>query len=208
MGFDFLPAIFIGGILFVIVCLLAGYLTPGYSHTQQSISELGESSAVCGWLVRWVGFVPLGLSFIVFANQTIYLFSTYMPIVFFVLIGLAILIAGIFPTDPDNRRDTTSGKMHASAVITLLLFLSAAPFMFSIPAIYENPPSGWFLIFSFLMGMLTLTFLVFSLKGLFKRLISPLHEMLGFQQRLLLLLHYIWWFVFSRILAEDHTLLS
>jgi hypothetical protein len=61
-----------------------------------------------------------------------------------ILIGLAILFAGIFPTDPDNRRDTMSGKIHASAVISLLLLLSAAPFTFSVSALYRNPPAEWF----------------------------------------------------------------
>jgi hypothetical membrane protein len=64
------PAIFIGGCLFFIAILIAGHFTPGYSHKRQSISELGMSGSVYGSLVRWVGFTPLGLSFILFSCQS------------------------------------------------------------------------------------------------------------------------------------------
>lgn len=211
MGFDFVPAIFIGGILFLILILFFGWLTPGYSHVRQSISELGESNAVYGPLVRWVGFVPLGISFIVFADQANYLFSSYVSTVLFILIGLSIIVAGMFPTDPDNRRDTLSGKIHASSVIVLLLLLSAAPFIFSISALYRDPPEGRFLVFSFLMGVLLLIFLVHSSTDIFLRLKASFRKssdafkdspkiLPGLQQRILLFIHYIWWFVFIQVL--------
>ena len=212
MEIDPVPAIFIGGSLFLLAVLLAGYLTPGYSHTKQSISELGMPGADYGWLVRWLGFVPLGLSFMVFAFQSGGLFTNLVPSVLFFFIGLAILVAGIFPTDPNNRRDTPSGRIHASAVIALLLLLSAAPFIFSVSFLYGSPPPGWFLVFSFLMGVLLLIFLLLSsnsiylrLKALFQRTSDALEEthqpLPGLQQRLLLSLHYIWWFVFSQVLT-------
>jgi len=219
LGFDSIPAIWIGGCLFVIAVLLAGYLTPDYSHAHQSISELGTPRAPYGWLVRWAGFVPLGLSFVLFSCQSGGLFSNHIPSVLFILTGLAVLFAGIFPTDPDNRRDTGSGKIHASAVIALLLLLGVAPFTFSISALYRNPPAGWFLVFSFLMGMLVLIFLVLSSNGVYRRLVSLFQRisgrfekcsflMPGLHQRLLLSLHYIWWFVFSQVLADVYQLLS
>ncbi|HAV77171.1 MAG TPA: hypothetical protein DCX53_07445 [Anaerolineae bacterium] len=206
-----MSAIIIGGCLFLAIILISGRLTPGYSHTQQSISELGMFGTVYGRLVRWVGFVPLGLSFMAFAFQSGGLFTNLVPSILFFFIGLAILFAGIFPTDPENRRDTIRGKIHASAVIALLLLLSASPFMFSISAIYKNPPSEKFLVFSFLMGLLLLTFLILSSNGnsvrlgvLFQK--APTESeinwqpLLGLQQRLLLFLHFIWWFVFFQIL--------
>lgn len=212
MQFDSVPAIIIGGSLFLAVILFAGHRTPGYSHTRQSISELGMSGAAFGWLVRWMGFVPLGLSFILFACQSVSLFSNHIPFTLFLATGLSILFAGIFPTDPDNRRDTPSGKIHASAVIVLLLLLSASPFTFSTASLHRNPPAEWFLVFSFVMGMPVLIVLALSSNGiasrwapLFQRTLQP---MPGFQQRLLVALHYIWWSVFSRVLAGDYPLFS
>lgn len=209
-----MPALVIGGCLFLAVILLAGYFTPGYSHVRQSISELGISGSVYGLLVRWVGFVPLGLSFILFADQSSGLFISQIPVVLIALTGLAILFAGIFPTDPDNRRDTISGKIHAGAVISLLLLLGATPFTFSVSALYRNPSVGWFSIFSFSMGILTLALLIFSsinmnrlLVVLFQKTQGGVEKSqrlsLGLQQRLLLSLHFIWWSVFIRVLADD-----
>ncbi|HSM70574.1 MAG TPA: DUF998 domain-containing protein [Anaerolineales bacterium] len=209
-----MPAIIIGGCLFFISILIAGHFTPGYSHKQQSISELGISGSVYGLLVRWLGFVPLGLSFILFACQSGGLFTNQFPFVLIILIGLAILCAGIFPTDPDNRRDTISGKIHASAVISLLLLLSAAPFTFSVSAFYNDPPAGWFLNFSLLVGILVLGFFIISSIDMnwlsaviFQKSRDRIEEnwqlLLGMQQRLLLSFHCIWWFVFSLVLTGD-----
>jgi hypothetical protein len=157
-----------------------------------------------------VGFIPLGLSFLAFARQSGKWFSTSIPLTFFLLTGLSIMLAGIFPTDPENRRETVSGKVHAAAVIVLMLLLSAAPFMFSIPALYRNPPPGWFLVFSAVMGILVSILVAFSSNEtrarhiiLFQRILHPVP---GLLQRLVLSLDYIWWFVFSQVLAGEYHL--
>jgi hypothetical protein len=207
--FHIVPAILIGGGLFVAVILVAGYLTPGYSHARQSISELAAPGTPAHWLVRWMGFVPLGLSFLFFAIQSGRWFSTSIPSALFLLIGLSIMLAGIFSTDPENRRDSASGKIHAGAVIVLLLLLSAAPFTFSIASLYKIPPPEWFLAFSFVMGILVSILVAPSSNDvlarglmLFQRTSNPV---LGLLQRLVLILHAIWWLVFSQILAgESH----
>jgi len=211
-GIEWLPAIWFGGCLFGLSILLAGYLTAGYSHVHRSLSELAATTAPYSWLVRWVGFIPLGLSFVLFARQTKDLFSSYVPSAIFLLIGLAIFIAGIFPTDPNNRRDTLPSKIHAIAVITLLFLLSLAPFTFSVSVLYRNPPAGWFLDFSLLMGILVLVFFVLLLNDVCPQL-AALHQKLlgafikawypmqGLHQRLLLSLYFVWWAVFSLVLT-------
>lgn len=210
MQFHTVPAILIGGGVFIAVILVAGYLTPGYSHARQSISELAAPGTRCRSLVRWVGFIPLGLSFIVFARQSGSWFSTPLTSALFLLTGLSIVLAGIFPTDPENRRETVSGKIHAAAVIVLMLLLSAAPFTFSIPTLYRNPPPGWFLVFSSVMGILVSILVAFSSNEtrarhllLFQR---TWHPVPGLVQRLVLTLDYIWWFVFSQVLAAEYHL--
>jgi hypothetical membrane protein len=191
---DWFPAIWFGGMLFAISVLLAGHLTSGYSHRYQSISELAERSSPYAWLVRWIGFVPLGLSFVLFSRQTRDLFSNQIPSISFRLMGIAILLAGIFPTDPQNRRDTLSGKIHAIAVIALMILLSLAPFLFSISSLYRNHPAQRFFDFSFSMGMLALVFLAF-MPNSDRPIRAAVH------QRILLALHCVWWFVFSVVLA-------
>ena len=209
---DWFPAIWFGGSLFGLSILLAGYLRAGYSHVHQSISELGTTGTPYSWLVRWVGFMSLGSSFVLFAHQTRDLFSSYAPSVIFLLTGLAVLISGIFPSDPNNRRDTLSGKGHALAVITLLFLLNLAPFTFSISTLYRTPPAEWFSVFSLLMGILTLGFLgilpnfdsplILALhRRILGRLIVNWYPLHGLHQRLLLAMHFLWWLVFSRILT-------
>jgi hypothetical protein len=209
MQFHAAPAILIGGCLFLAVILIAGYFTPGYSHARQSVSELAAPGARFRWLVRWVGFVPLGFSFALFAFQSRSWFSNALPSALFLLTGLAIVVAGVFPTDPENRRDTVSGKIHAGAVIVLLLLLSAAPFLFSISALHKNPPPGWFLVFSSGMGLLISVLAIPSTSDVLTRqimLLQRTNPVPGLPQRLLLILDYIWWFVFSQILAAEYHL--
>ena len=192
---------------------MAGYLTPGYSHVHQSISELAARNAPYSWLIRWMGFVPLGLSFVLFARQSGDLFSNSIPSVVFHLTGIVIIIAGIFPTDPHNRQETISGKVHAIAIISLLFLLSISPFLFSISALYRSPPDRWFLVFSFLMGILILGFftalpngslpqLVVFHRKIFGGFIEIWYHIQGLHQRLILSMFGIWWFVFSVTLIE------
>lgn len=209
------PAVWLGGILFVVSILLAGHCTPGYSHLHQSISELGGRGAPCSRLVRWAGFVPFGLSFALFSLQAHDVFLNPYPSVLFLLIGFAIFLAGIFPTDPHNRRDTFSGKVHANAVMLLLFLLSLAPFALAFSALYRNPPADRFFIFSISMGMLGVGFLLTITKSGSQVPAAGLHQkargefvndwraLQGLHQRILLTLHSVWWLVFTIVLSRQ-----
>jgi hypothetical membrane protein len=202
------PAVWFGTLLFCVVILLAGYLNPGYSHIHQAISELGASNAAHAWMVRWLGFIPLGVSFIVFAAQSRKTFFNNLPYLLFLLTGIAIIMTGIFPTDPHGRRDTFSGIVHAMVGISLLSILSITPLLLAFPRLYRIPPQCWVFAFSFLMGILILILFVMLPNGISPQLIAfhqkilggyfeiwyPMH---GLHQRLLLLLYFIWLFTFS-----------
>jgi hypothetical membrane protein len=206
------PAVWYCAILFCTIIFFAGFLTPGYSHIRQAISELGAPNAPYDWVVRWLGFVPLGMSFILYAFQSRRLFSNNLPFYLFLFIGIAIILAGVFPTDPKGRRDTVSGMIHAIAGITLLVFLSITPLVMTFRRLFRTPPQGWLVTFSFIMGILVTIFFVMLPNGISPQLVSfhqkilgdyfdvwyPLH---GLHQRLLLFLYFIWLFVFSRSIA-------
>jgi len=208
------PAVWYGAILFSIVILLAGYLTPNYSHIHQAISELGAPNALYDWAVRGLGFIPLGISFIAYAFQSRRSFSSDLPFYLFLLTGIAIILAGIFPTDPKGRRDTTPGMIHAIAGIILLVLLSLTPLVMTFRRLYRTPPKNWLIAFSFVMGILVTVFFVMLPNGLIPQLVSfhqkvlgdyfevwyPMH---GLHQRLLLLLYFIWLFVFSRFVRRS-----
>ena len=208
-----IPAVWLGTVFFCIVIILARFFNPDYSHLHQAISELGASNASYGWAVRWFGFIPLGASFIVFAIQSHKSFSVGLPVWLFVLTGIAIIAAGIFPTDPHGRRDTFSGMNHAIAGLVLLALLSLTPLLLTIPRLYRTPPQRWLLVFSCLMGILVLIFFVMLPNGISPQLIAfhqrvlgsyfeiwyPMH---GLHQRLLLFLYFIWLFIFSYSISE------
>jgi len=214
VGISSKPAVWYGTILFCVVILFAGFLTPGYSHAHQAISELGAYNAPYDWAVRWLGFIPLGTSFICYAFQLRKSFSNDLPFYLFLFTGIVVIAAGVFPTDPKGRRDTTPGMIHAIAGIILLVLLSLTPFLMTLRRLYSIPPKNWLVLFSFIMGTLVTIFFVMLPNGLFPQLIwfhqkvlggyfeiwYPLH---GLHQRILLLLYLIWLFVFSRSVAEQ-----
>ena len=207
------PAVWYGAALFVLIVLVAGFATPGYSHLHQALSELGAQDAPLDWLVRWAGFIPLGISFVLYAFQSHRLFSNSLPFHLFLLTGLAIIVAGVFPTDPHGRRDTLAGMVHALAGITLLCLLSLTPLVMSFKRLYRNPPQSRLLIFSFVMGLIVTSFFVMLPNGISPQLVEfhrrilgayfetwyPLH---GLHQRLLLALYFLWLIVHSRVVFQ------
>jgi hypothetical membrane protein len=60
-------AVMLGSLWFFAVILFAGINTPEYSHSSQAISELAAPGTPYAGLVRFGGFIPLGLIFILFA---------------------------------------------------------------------------------------------------------------------------------------------
>jgi len=208
------PAVWYGASLFCIVILFAGFLTPNYSHFRQAISELGAPNAPYDWIVRWLGFVPLGVSFILYAFQSRKSFSSDLPFYLFLFTGIAIILTGVFPTDPKGRRDTDSGMIHAIAGIALLVLLSVTPLMMTFRRLFRVPPKNWLIAFSLFMGILVTVFFVMLPNGFSPQLVTfhqkvlgdyfeiwyPMH---GLHQRLLLLLYFIWLFIFSASLQPN-----
>ena len=196
-------------IQFCFVIILVGYLNPGYSHIHQAISELGAPNANYAWITRWFGFIPLGIGFILFAFKVQGQFTGRLPFILFLITGVAIVAAGVFPTDPNGRRDTFSGMAHAVAGIILLFMLSLTPLTLSIPTLYRHPPQRGLLVFSLVMGILVLAFFIMlpngmspQLVGFHERILGDYFEiwypMHGLHQRLLLGIYFIWLLVFVR----------
>lgn len=93
-----------------------------------------------------------------------------------------------------------------------MILLGLAPFMFLSSAMYRHPQERWFILFSLILGLVAaglFAIMPFGMKsqpaGLGQ---ENLHQhigmflvMQGLHQRLLLTLHFIWWFVFTLNLA-------
>lgn len=95
------------GVVVVLMTVMAGALTPGYSHVSQYISELGARGAPWEMAVRFAGFLPAGmllLGFCVLAHRAL----PRSRDVTWGLAGLAVyaagyLVAAVFPCDPGCR---------------------------------------------------------------------------------------------------------
>lgn len=195
---------------FCAVILFAGAFTPNYSHSFQAISELAAPNAPYAWLVRFGGFIPLGLAFVLFALLYWRSASSKNPqkviCILFALTGLAIIAAGIFPTDVHGRRNSFAGMAHAIAGLILLVLISITPlivaFTFDLRSHLRR-----FKIFS-----LASSFVLIALFALLPNGISPAwiqfqkvvlgafftvwYQYQGLDQRALFLIYFLWLITF------------
>jgi hypothetical membrane protein len=188
---------------------IIGKLTPDYSHAQQALSELGATGAPYALLIRIFGFGILGIALITLALAIRHDFLSDLPFYLLLLTGCAILTAGIFPTDPHGRRDTTAGLIHAITGLALLGILSVTPFIIAIPSIWKVRPTFWFSIFSITMGILISGLFFMLPNGISLTLIDLHHQILGrgfkewyanhgIIQRIILGSYFIWLLIFLK----------
>jgi hypothetical membrane protein len=213
----------LGPIWFCVVIIFAGAFTPGYSHGFQAVSELAAPNAPYAWLVRFGGFVPLGLAFVLFAflaRQNL-VPGAFRNTVFFLfaITGLAICAAGIFPTDVHGRRNTFSGMAHAIAGIILLASICATPLLIALTGIWRTR-SAAFKIYSIISACILITLFALLPNGIspaliqFQKIIlgnlfTVWYKYQGLDQRVLLLVYFLWLFIFVRFfmletLAENY----
>lgn len=107
-----------GLILMVVMVVLAGALTPGYSHVAQYISELGARGAPQEVLFRLAGFMPTGvllLAFCLFAHRALPRSrGTTLALIGLAVYAAGYLVAAAFPCDFGCRpaKPSTSQLIH------------------------------------------------------------------------------------------------
>lgn len=121
-------------VVMVLLVVIAGAMTPDYSHLAQYISELGARGAPHEWSVRLAGFLLVGILLLAFCAlaYTVVPRSRGTTMGFF---GLAIfaagyLVAAAFPCDPGCRpsEPSTSQLIHNAG--GLVGYLLAPLFLF------------------------------------------------------------------------------
>jgi hypothetical protein len=148
--------------------VVAGALTPGYSHVSQFISELGARGAPYEWPVRVLGFLPAGVLLLAFcwlANRSL----PRSTLATLALLGLALyaagyLVAAAFPCDPGCRPDrpSVSQSVHNAAGVLGYVFAPASLLALGRTA-RRWPNAGWLSVFAYaaagfaLLGLLTLS---------------------------------------------------
>jgi len=197
----------IGGVIwFSVIIALAGIVTPNYSHVSQAISELGEPGAPYQWIVNFGGFVPLGVAIMISAIAS-YKFSESetrsktIPALFG-LTSLAVIIAGLFPTDPGGRRDTTIGIIHAFAGVSILSLAAVTPLATIFFDTLKSAGIG-FKIYSIATALALVGLFLMTPNAVFSELVtlqravlgdwfSVWYGMLGIHQRGFLLIYCAW----------------
>ena len=168
-------------LIMTLVVVIAAASTPNYSHLSQFISELGATDAPFAGIVRFAGFLPVGLLLCVFTV----LAHRVLPqsrAVTFSLFGLALyavgyLVAAVFPCDPGCRPSEPSTSQIIHNVGGLIGYLLSPMFLFALARAARHWPGatrlsivGYFASAVALLGVLTL---------------SPSSSLVGLSQRLL-----------------------
>lgn len=127
------PTALASALIIILMSLLGGIATPGYDHTAQFISELGASQAAHEYPVRFLGFLPAGvtlLAFCWFAQRSL----PRAPLTDLAFIALAIYAAGycaaaVFPCDPGCRPSSPSFAQVVHNAVGGIGYLVAPAFL-------------------------------------------------------------------------------
>ncbi len=130
----------------ILIVVVAGALTPDYSHVSQFVSELGATGAAYEWLVRLAGFLPAGLLLLAFCALALRVLPR-SPAVIAGLLGLAIyalgyLVAAAFPCDLgcSPAQPSTSQLIHDAG--GLVGYLLAPAFLFTLSRAAQTRPNA------------------------------------------------------------------
>lgn len=104
-------------LMFWITLVLAGSLTPGYSHIQNMISELGAVGAPYPWLNAYLGMLPFALALIALGVIIVRGFrpglTAWLSGIFTVLSGLGFLLAALTHCDLGCKEsELLSANLH------------------------------------------------------------------------------------------------
>ncbi len=152
----------IGPILFIVVFLIEGATRPGYSAWHNFVSDLSESSL--GW-IQIANFLVCGALVFCFAFGLRRVFrsgrgATWGPLLLGAF-GLALIVAGIFVTDPSLGYDpagapagsqTLHGTIHGVTAPIVFGVLTAATFVFARRFARDPMWRGW-AVYSLVTGV-------------------------------------------------------
>jgi hypothetical protein len=193
------PAALACALCVLLMTVLGGLATPGYSHASQFISELGASRAAHEYLVRFLGFLPAGITLLAFCRFA----SASLPrsrLTSAALLALAIyalgyVAAAFFPCDLGCRPKNPSASQIIHNLVGGVGYLLAPGFLFvlalrarSWPASAPLPMLGFVAAGVALLGLLSL---------------SPASPYVGFSQRAIEASVLVWvlacgWYIRAR----------
>jgi hypothetical protein len=140
--------------------LIAGHLTPGYSHITDTISKLSDQASQSPELMT-AGFISYGVLIICF-SYALYLklrhgVKAHVAWFTLTLYGICMILAGVFQDTPGGNAAPLNpeGFIHNAAIITSNLSILIGMWMFA-GSVYKKPSwfgFTWFTIGSSLLGL-------------------------------------------------------
>jgi hypothetical membrane protein len=161
--------------------LIAGHLTPGYSHITDTISKLSDQGSQRPELMT-AGFISYGVLIIGF-SYALYLrlrhgLKAHIAWFTLTLYGISMIVAGVFQDTPGGSSASLNpeGIVHNAAIITSCISILIGMWMFA-GSVYKKPSwfgFTWFTIAASFLGLvLSIVFAVQSYvpaPGLLQRL--------------------------------------
>lgn len=112
------------------IIIMAELRTDGYNHFHKAVSELGSTDAPNRWVFNILGFIIPGLLISVFSFNLLKKFRKLpiksYPFYLFILSGLLLTIAGLFPANMENRESMTTIIHYIGAGVGGLFWLLCA----------------------------------------------------------------------------------
>ncbi len=184
-----------GPLIFALGIVVAGAVTPGYSHLSEPVSQLAAFGQPYP-AIQMTGFVVFGLSMLAVAYGLRHVLSSArsatIGISLVALAGVSMVGTGLFRADPMGQQPmSVSGTIHISTAMILFLALIAAFIVLS-PAMKKLQPWRDLSLFSLIAGLAALFFLV-AYSVAFE--LQP--QWMGVWQRLLAATLVIWFLVVS-----------
>ena len=159
----------IGPLVFIIVFILEGLTRPGYSAWRHYVSQLATGDG--GWM-QVVNFLVCGTLVVAFAIGLRHAMhgsrgSIGAPVLIG-LFGTALVVAGVFPTDPAlgypvgaTRVHTVHGMIHGLAGLAAFSLLAASAFVMA-RHFSPEPGAGRWALYNLGVGLLIVAFFIAS----------------------------------------------
>jgi hypothetical membrane protein len=189
-------------IFFLILIAFLGFLFPDYNHLSQYISELGAVEAPHAIILNAIGFPILGLSVLTFSiclyfilNQEKNTFIKKTGSMLIGISGIAFILIGFFPCDPNCINESTIGILHGH-----ISNIAQFSLIFSTFFIYQynrnNHLENTYLNYTLLTGVIGLIMGVIYKANIFE-------DLTGLMQRISFGIPLIWTVIMSTKLIKN-----
>ncbi|MDX1542959.1 MAG: DUF998 domain-containing protein [Christiangramia sp.] len=179
-----------GSVLFTTITIISASLHSDYDHLNNFISELGATGSSTEWIMNYLGFIPSGICFVLFALALLIVVSkswiSRIGSVLFMVFGIGMTLAGIFSCDPgcppvgsieSGIHDGVSAIAFMSAILGTIL----PGFSFKKSKEFQNI---W--LYSIITGLFALIFMLVMISTFESK------NLTGLWQRLYLLTIFLW----------------